>query len=86
MLAENNSGLKENDHVMLDFCEIPRDRVSIQARLGLKDVKHFRERYLSPMLHLGVVAITDPERPKSRHQKYWTTEAGMKLLETTEQL
>ena len=78
------SRARERERIMLVFCESPRDRASIQARLGLKDPRNFRENYLYPMLQRGLVAMTDPEHPNSPQQKYRTTETGISLLETDE--
>ena len=75
---------REKESIMLAFCESPRDRASIQARLGLKDPQNFRENYLYPMLQRGLVAMTDPEHPNSPQQKYRITESGISLLETAE--
>ena len=83
-LFEEYAGLKMRERIMLAFCESPRDRASIQARLGLKDPQHFRERYLYSMLNRELVTMTDPEHPNSPQQKYRTTEAGMRALEATE--
>jgi ATP-dependent DNA helicase RecG len=65
---------------LLDFSQIPRDRASIQRRLGLKDQKHVRARYLKPLLDQGLLALTDPDHPSSRGQKYRTTNLGQAAL------
>ena len=67
-------------NLLLDFCRSPRDRASIQARLKLRDTKHFRRTYLNPLIEQGLLAMTDPEHPNSPMQKYWTTERGEKSL------
>lgn len=55
---------------LLDFCTIPRDRVSIQARLNIQDRQHLRERYLVPAIAASWLTMTDPAHPNSPKQKY----------------
>ena len=49
-------------------------------RLGLKDRKHFVESYLQPALTQGMIALTIPDKPNSRLQKYRLTQAGQLQL------
>lgn len=54
-------------------------RPAIQAALGLKDRESFRLRYLQPALEAGLVAMTQPDKPRSVTQQYRLTEAGLAL-------
>lgn len=74
----NNLNTKMLD--LLDFSQIPQDRATIQRRLGLKDEKHVRTRYLRPLLEEGLLELTDPDHPSSRGQKYRTTDLGRAAL------
>lgn len=51
-------------------------RAALQAALGLRDRKSFRERYLLPALAQGLIEMTIPERPNSRMQRYRLTDNG----------
>ena len=51
-------------------------REALQAALGLSDRKSFRERYLQPALADGLIAMTIPDKPNSRLQKYRLTAKG----------
>jgi ATP-dependent DNA helicase RecG len=51
-------------------------------KLGLRDRKHLRERYLAPSLEEGWIEMTIPDRPKSRSQRYRLTSRGRQLLAT----
>ena len=51
-------------------------REALQAALGLLDRKSFRERYLQPALADGLIAMTIPDKPNSRLQKYRLTAKG----------
>ena len=57
-----------------------RTRQALQAGLGLKNDEHFRKTYLLPALERGLIAMTIPDKPTSRLQKYRITEAGRTLL------
>lgn len=58
--------------------EMTRDE--IQSLLGLKDRKSFRDRYLLPSLSSGIIEMTLPDKPNSRHQKYRLTDKGSLLV------
>ena len=45
-------------------------RKELQARLGLKDEKNFRQRYLLPAISGGYIEMTIQDKPSSRLQKY----------------
>ena len=52
------------------------NRAALQAALGLSDRKSFRERYLQPALADGLIAMTIPDKPNSRLQRYRLTDKG----------
>ena len=52
------------------------DRDALQVELNLKDRKSFRERYLHPVLKAGFIAVTIPDKPRSRLQRCRLTAAG----------
>lgn len=56
------------------------DREGLQISLGLHDRKSFRERYLKPALAIGLIAMTLPDKPNSRLQKYRLTDKGQQWL------
>lgn len=45
-------------------------RSELQAKLSMKDSKHFRESYLRPALDGGWIELTIPEKPNSPKQRY----------------
>jgi len=55
-------------------------RIELMAALGLKDEKHFREHYQQTAVALGLIAMTIPDKPKSRLQRYRLTPAGQACL------
>lgn len=54
---------------IVEFCKEPRSGAEIAAYCGFKDVKNFRERYLTPLLGTRI-QMTIPDKPTSRFQKY----------------
>jgi ATP-dependent DNA helicase RecG len=67
---------------VLEAAATPRTRGELQAVIGLKDRKHFRTTYLDPLLAAGFLEMTLPDPPQSPRQRYRTTAAGTRLLET----
>ena len=61
---------------LLAVLEGEMDRDSVQNALGLADRKSFVQRYLKPAVTAGLVALTRPEVPNSRLQRYRLTPAG----------
>ncbi len=55
---------------LLDVLEGEMLREEIQAMLGLKDRKSFRDRYLKPALEAGLIEMTLPDKPTSKVQRY----------------
>ncbi|MFA5631943.1 MAG: ATP-binding protein [Porticoccaceae bacterium] len=56
-------------------------RQAIQDALGLTHREHFRKVYLVPALELGVIEMTQPDKPNSRSQRYRLTASGRRWLE-----
>ena len=57
---------------LLSFCSQPRSRQEIAEFLGVKTVFYVMQHYVQPLLTDGKLAMTIPEKPKSRNQKYYT--------------
>jgi len=56
---------------ILEYCVEPRGIMEIVVHLGYKEKKSVR-KYLNPLLEQGRIAMTIPEKPNSRLQKYIT--------------
>ena len=63
-------------------------RADLQAALKLRDRRSFGDAYLKPALQAGLIEMTVPNKPTSRHQRYRRTRAGealaRELMETRE--
>lgn len=51
------------------FCNEPRTATEIADYLEYKDKKTLR-KYLAPLLEIGRIAMTVPDKPNSKNQKY----------------
>lgn len=56
---------------LLEFCRVPRSRQEITEYLGVKTVFYAMQHYVHPLLADGILAMTIPEKPKSKYQKYY---------------
>lgn len=74
-LAEEGNALAEKkDETLLDFCHTPRTKQEIAEFIGVKTAFYVMRHYVMPLLEEGKLKMTIPEKPKSRNQKYYTTE------------
>ncbi|MFH0796244.1 MAG: RNA-binding domain-containing protein [Candidatus Omnitrophota bacterium] len=55
---------------IVEFCKIPRKREEIQIYIGIKNRKYFRNEIMIPLLKVGRIKLTIPEKPNSPKQKY----------------
>jgi Fic family protein len=55
---------------------------TLMERLGLRHRPSFVQDYLHPALEAGLVAMTDPDHPRSPRQAYCLAEAGRRFLMT----
>ena len=65
---------------MLKVMKGEMTRKAIQAKLGLKDEKHFRRSYQQPAVAQKLIEMTIPDKPNSRLQKYRITSKGNACL------
>jgi ATP-dependent DNA helicase RecG len=63
---------------VLRFCEQPRKASEIQTLVGVKHRQTFRENYLNALIAKSWFERTISDKPKSRLQRYRTTEEGKK--------
>ncbi len=65
----------------LKYCETPKSRTEILENLDLTDRYNNFKANILPALESGLFEMTIPDKPKSKSQKYRTTEAGKNILE-----
>jgi len=49
----------------------PLSAKEIAGKLGLKSTDGLKKIYLEPAIKLGLIAMTEPDKPTSKHQKYY---------------
>ena len=59
---------KEQD--IRNFCSIPRTAQEIMDRLGISNQSKNRQKYIMPLVDMGVLERTIPEKPTDPNQKY----------------
>ena len=71
------------DHVELLVATLTREmgRAQLQSALRLAHRDHFTATYLRPALEAGLIEMTLPDKPTSRHQRYRRTAAGEALAQ-----
>ena len=57
---------------ILSFCEVPRSKTEITAYLGYKDSRGVARNHIQPLVQKGRLAMTIPDKPNSKNQKYIT--------------
>ena len=67
-----------NDKVLsiLKVLEEPKKRVEILEHIGLRNHSDNREKYLDPLVNLGWIKMTIPDKPTHKDQKYKRTIQG----------
>ncbi len=66
-LVEHDDEIKE----ILAFCTQPRSRAELETLFaGRMTIAYVMTKYIHPMVDSGVLALTIPDKPKSKNQKY----------------
>ena len=67
--------------IALEFCIKPKTKNEILERIGLsKQSKYFIEN-IGSAIDNGLLAMTIPDKPTSKNQKYITTEKGLRIID-----
>ena len=59
---------------LIEFCRVPRSRKEIIEHIAVSSGQYALRRYLEPLLHEKVILMTEPDKPRSPKQKYYTAE------------
>jgi|TARA_R110000868_G_scaffold243900_1_gene499983 ATP-dependent DNA helicase RecG len=76
-IIEND--LNDKALTILNILDEPKKRVEILENLGLSNHSRNRERYLDPLINLGWIEMTIPDKPTHQDQKYKRTIQGALL-------
>lgn len=62
--------LTKSQKDIVNFCSVPRTAQEILDRIGVSNQTRTRKKYIQPLLDMGVLEMTIPEKPNDRNQKY----------------
>lgn len=69
-----NDSIDPDQKEILRFCKTPRSRSEIEQLFsGRMTIAYVMDKYIKPMVNEGLLALTIPDKPKSKYQKYYTT-------------
>lgn len=69
---EKTAQKEERINALLEYCKKPRDREEMMKFLGIKHRTTFRSDYLNPLLDERKIAMTIPDKPRSKNQKFYS--------------
>ncbi len=69
--AQKIAQKEERMNALLEYCKEPRNRDEMMKFLGIKHRTTFRSDYLNPLLNEGKIAMTIPDKPRSKNQKFY---------------
>ena len=70
-VQDNIQETVSNPDKILILCEKPKSIIELANLLGYKDRRSVR-KLLNPLLEIGRIAMTIPDKPNSKNQKYIT--------------
>jgi len=82
MEEDASSGEQVGEQVakILEYAQRPRTKQEILIHLGLSPVYLNYQRHILSLIRSGYLELTIPNKPRSRNQRYLTTESGRALL------
>ena len=78
-----NDVSNQNTLIILEACLVPKSRAEIFSLLNISNQSKNFNKHIAPMISLGIIQSTVPDKPNSKFQKYVTTAEGKKLLDTS---
>ena len=70
--ADSSADRASVQEEILDYCFFPRSRQEIANRIGKKTSQYIIRRYVMPLVEAGEMAMTLPEKPRSKLQRFYT--------------
>ena len=70
---QSSAHLTKSMQKILAYCAEPRSRIEIARHLDIETPSYVVQKYLRPLMEMGLLRLTIPEAPKSKNQKYVAT-------------
>lgn len=67
--------------MLLSFIETSRYMKEIMEVFGWSDRTKFREKYVTPLIEIGLIEMSQPDKPKSSKQQYSLSNKGKTFLD-----
>lgn len=67
-----NHKISNEQKKLLEFCKAPKSRHEIAAFLGISSVTYAINQHVKPLIKLGLIAMTIPDRPGSPKQCFYS--------------
>lgn len=77
--------LHDKVKLILDFLDVPKKRAEILEHIELSNQTKNKVKYLDPLVKLGWIALTIPNKPTHQDQKYQLRPKGKMLLKILNQ-
>jgi ATP-dependent DNA helicase RecG len=74
------SGLSRDHVEVLRLCREEQSLVAMMKAVGRQNRTKFRDGLVKPLIEAGLLELTIPDKPRSRLQRYRTTQAGLTAL------
>jgi predicted HTH transcriptional regulator len=72
---------KSADKIIKYVSVEPKTRTQILEHIGKTNTTRAANVHIKPLLDLGYLYMTEPDKPNSRNQKYYATETGIKSVD-----
>lgn len=66
--------MTDDTQKLLAFCQEPRSRAEIAELFGLSSVAYVTNHYIMPAVEQGLLAMSLPDKPRSKKQRYTTVQ------------
>lgn len=70
--STQDSAQDDTKQRILDYCKIPRSKAEIVNYIGYKSARGVARNHIQPLVQKGRLAMTIPDKPNSKYQKYIT--------------
>lgn len=70
----------DEHYKILVLCDVPRALKELRETAGFGSRGYFKANIIDPLLKLGLLQMTVPDKPRSSKQKYRLTENGLRLV------